>query len=136
MTKQAQVLMLGALDTLEKTLEEGRDEQGSLREPDSLRSTVTPITEEILKLIKVTKVRMKTAESSRESSSLASSSAPSSAASVAPSGASFIPENPSACQLIQNMFMDESTADVVFQVGDKLGRNSPATFYAHGFILK
>jgi hypothetical protein len=31
----------------------------------------------------------------------------------------FIPENPSACQLIRNLFMDEKSADVVIQVIEK-----------------
>ena len=34
----------------------------------------------------------------------------------------FIPENPSACKLVQSMFMDEESSDVVFEVGDSEGR--------------
>ena len=29
----------------------------------------------------------------------------------------FIPKNPSACEVIQEMFMDEESADVVIEVG-------------------
>lgn len=68
--------------------------------------------------------------------STAASLAPSeTAASLAPStvaiSAPFIPKNP--CQLIQNTFMNESTADVAFEVGD--GR-AQATFYAHRALLQ
>mmetsp|Transcript_13569 Transcript_13569/g.29503 ORF Transcript_13569/g.29503 Transcript_13569/m.29503 type:complete len:408 (+) Transcript_13569:38-1261(+) len=56
----------------------------------------------------------------------------------------FIPENPSACKIIQNMFMDEKSADVVFEVGlqkrgggaRKKAKVSQITFYAHRFILQ
>ncbi len=55
----------------------------------------------------------------------------------------FIPENPSACKLIQSMFMDEESSDVVFEVGgqrgkdnaEKVARTAPVAFHAHRFIL-
>jgi hypothetical protein len=64
-----------------------------------------------------------------------------------------IPPNPSVCETIQTLFMDESTADVVFQVrgtqvealvgsesaGDKTTKqhtDEPNTFFAHSLILK
>mmetsp|Transcript_26677 Transcript_26677/g.49043 ORF Transcript_26677/g.49043 Transcript_26677/m.49043 type:complete len:404 (-) Transcript_26677:70-1281(-) len=55
----------------------------------------------------------------------------------------FVPENP-FCNIIQQMFMDEKTADIVFEVGEKKGwsnarkkaKTSPATFYAHQLILQ
>ncbi|KAL7526006.1 hypothetical protein ACHAXR_001266 [Thalassiosira sp. AJA248-18] len=63
---------------------------------------------------------------------------------AAPPPTVFIPENPSACKIVQNMFMDEETADVVFEVGEgeakdnatKKAKNTPATFYAHRLILQ
>lgn len=59
----------------------------------------------------------------------------------------FIPENPSRCQTIQSLFMDESSADVVFYAGNgkqatapegkKVKKtSSPMKFYAHKVILK
>ena len=56
----------------------------------------------------------------------------------------FIPENPSACKLIQSMFMDEESSDVAFEVGghrvkdnaEKVARTAPAAFHAHRFILR
>lgn len=45
----------------------------------------------------------------------------------------FIPENPSECQLIQSLFMDEESADVVIQVGDKPTEH--LAFDAQQFIL-
>ncbi|KAL3762576.1 hypothetical protein ACHAW5_003114 [Stephanodiscus triporus] len=56
----------------------------------------------------------------------------------------FIPENPSACKIIQGMFMNEESADIVFEVGgQQLGSNARkkaktllVTFPAHRFILK
>lgn len=59
----------------------------------------------------------------------------------------FIPENPSGCQTIQSLFMDESSADVVFDVGNGkqptaperkkvMKTSSPMKFYAHKAILK
>ncbi|KAL3764023.1 hypothetical protein ACHAW5_005107 [Stephanodiscus triporus] len=56
----------------------------------------------------------------------------------------FIPENPSACKIIQGMFMDEESADIEFEVGGqqvkgnarKRGRTLSVTFPAHRFILK
>mmetsp|Transcript_15058 Transcript_15058/g.24505 ORF Transcript_15058/g.24505 Transcript_15058/m.24505 type:complete len:409 (+) Transcript_15058:101-1327(+) len=55
----------------------------------------------------------------------------------------FVPENP-FCNIIQQMFMDEETADVVFEVGERQtnsnggenAKTSPATFYAHQLILQ
>ena len=41
----------------------------------------------------------------------------------------FIPKNPSACEVIQAMFMDEESSDVVIEVGE-----SP--FYAHRFVVQ
>ena len=57
----------------------------------------------------------------------------------------FIPENPSACKVIQNMFMDEKSSDVVIEVGvqeakgnakKKAKTTSLATFHAHRNILQ
>ena len=59
----------------------------------------------------------------------------------------FIPANPSACKVIQAMFMDEESANVVIEVegegGQQLERNAKknaktnaVTFYAHRAILK
>ena len=56
----------------------------------------------------------------------------------------FIPENPSACKIIQKMFMNEKTADVVFEVGGaepkgnsrKRAKKPPSIFYAHRVILE
>jgi BTB/POZ domain len=57
----------------------------------------------------------------------------------------FIPGNPSACKTIQDMFMDNETSDVVFEVGgkqktDESGtkniKTESKTFYAHHVILK
>jgi len=65
----------------------------------------------------------------------------SSGASVAPSVtfvASFVPDNPSSCKIIQNMFMDEKSSDIVFEVGKEGAAETapPATFYAHRVILQ
>ena len=46
--------------------------------------------------------------------------------------APFIPKTPSACHVIQSLFMDEESADVVIQVG---GKQKPVAFDAHQFIL-
>jgi hypothetical protein len=51
---------------------------------------------------------------------------------VAGHAAPFIPKNPSACEVIQSLFMDEESADVVIQVG---GKQEPVAFDAHQFIL-
>ncbi len=51
---------------------------------------------------------------------------------VAGHAAPFIPKNPSACEVIQSLFMDEESADVVIQVG---GKREPVVFDAHQFIL-
>ena len=56
----------------------------------------------------------------------------------------FIPENPSACKTIQEMFMDAKTADIVFEVGEQKSKSrarkeskvSPTTFHAHRVILQ
>ncbi|KAL3762575.1 hypothetical protein ACHAW5_003113 [Stephanodiscus triporus] len=55
----------------------------------------------------------------------------------------FIPENPS-CKIIQGMFMDEESADIVFEVGGgesesnakKKAKTLPVTFPAHRLILR
>ncbi len=57
----------------------------------------------------------------------------------------FFPQNPSACKIVQDLFMDKESADVVFEVaGDKqstregrkkVQKTSPTTFYAHRKIL-
>jgi len=46
---------------------------------------------------------------------------------------SFIPNNPSTCTLIQDLFMDEDGADVLFEIS---GGHAPTKFYAHTFILR
>jgi len=56
----------------------------------------------------------------------------------------FIPDNPSTHKIVQDLFMDEDYADVVFEVGGrgcatneaKRPKNSPAKFYAHKLILR
>lgn len=56
----------------------------------------------------------------------------------------FIPENPSACKFIRDMFMDEEFADIAFEVGAqkvqsnarKNAKNSSVTFPAHRLILR
>ena len=59
----------------------------------------------------------------------------------------FIPVNPSACEVIQRMYMDELSADVVIEVGEVGGRQlkrnakknamaKSVTFYAHRVILQ
>ena len=56
----------------------------------------------------------------------------------------FIPTNPSACKVIQNLFMDKESADIVFEVSGstgkkssrKIARTEPAMFYAHRFIIQ
>ena len=134
MTKQAQELTLRALDIVERALEEGRDSQCYPSKPDSQWTlSFRAVTEEILDFVKVAKVGMKAADSTQESSFLVPSvvAAPSSTLSRAPS-ASFVPENPSACNLIQSMFMNEETADIVFHVGT----SSQTIFPAHRFILQ
>ena len=58
--------------------------------------------------------------------------------------AAFVPENPSSCTLIQRLYMDETTADVAFEVGGedakehakKVAKTSPVIFHAHRLILK
>ena len=55
----------------------------------------------------------------------------------------FIPENPS-CKIIQGMFMDEESADIVFEVGGqkyesnarKKAKTSSVTFPAHRLIMQ
>jgi hypothetical protein len=56
----------------------------------------------------------------------------------------FIPENPSRCEIIQSMFMDEGSSDIVIEVDEqqakdnamKMVKTSPVIFHAHRFILK
>ena len=56
----------------------------------------------------------------------------------------FIPDNPSMCNIIQDLFMDVDYADVVFEVGGrgcatneaKRPKNSSTKFYAHKLILR
>ena len=55
----------------------------------------------------------------------------------------FVPENPSACKIIQAAFMDEESADVVFIVQDvspehdaKKAKTESQRFYAHRFVLE
>ena len=56
----------------------------------------------------------------------------------------FIPENPSSCKVIQNMFNDQESSDVTIEVGEhaaksnarKKAKTSPTTFYAHRAILQ
>lgn len=56
----------------------------------------------------------------------------------------FIPKNPFACKAVQDMFMDEESADIVFEVGGQHATTSANTkkrksvhtrFYAHRLIL-
>ncbi len=56
----------------------------------------------------------------------------------------FIPENPSVCKLIQNMFNENESADVVFEVGghdatndakNKRIKTTKTELYAHHLIL-
>ena len=54
----------------------------------------------------------------------------------------FIPENPYACKTLR-LFMDEESADIVFEVGGQQGKNNeekvakiePTMFHAHRLIL-
>ena len=56
----------------------------------------------------------------------------------------FIPENPSKCKIIQSMFMDEGSSDIVIEVDEqqakdnsmKMAKTSPVIFHAHRFILE
>jgi hypothetical protein len=56
----------------------------------------------------------------------------------------FIPENPSRCKIIQSMFMDKGSSDVVIEVDEQqamensmvIAKTSPVIFHAHLFILK
>ena len=56
----------------------------------------------------------------------------------------FIPENPSKCKIIQSMFMDEESSDIVIEVDEQqakensmmIAKTSPVIFHAHLFILK
>ena len=56
----------------------------------------------------------------------------------------FIPDNPSACKVIQDMYMDKKSTDVVFEVGGRHATTTAKTkkvkdasteFYAHRLIL-
>jgi hypothetical protein len=61
-----------------------------------------------------------------------------------PTKVPFIPENPSACKLIQSLFLDEEFSDVVFEVGGqrgeynagKVARTPLVLFHAHKQILR
>ena len=56
----------------------------------------------------------------------------------------FIPENPSNCKLLQSMFNDEESADVLFEVGAESANSNTrkkraktsTTFYAHRAIMQ
>ena len=57
----------------------------------------------------------------------------------------FIPENPSQCKTVQRLFMDEESANVIFEVGGrnlndetgtKRSKTESTTFFAHHNILK
>lgn len=61
----------------------------------------------------------------------------------------FIPTNPSVCKTVQELFMDEESADVVFEVGREFPKSSrhrakkqqktertTSSFHAHSLILK
>jgi len=56
----------------------------------------------------------------------------------------FIPENPSACKVIQGLFMNDKYADIVFEIGGKeqpknnemkIAKTAPVTFPAHRNIV-
>ncbi|KAL3803584.1 hypothetical protein ACHAW5_003365 [Stephanodiscus triporus] len=84
------------------------------------------ISESVLKGALIVEVRMRREESA------ASSTPP------------FIPENPSACRVIQSLFMNDESSDIVFEVCDptgkknarKVARTEPVTFRAHRLILR
>jgi hypothetical protein len=56
----------------------------------------------------------------------------------------FIPENPSACKTVRDLYMDEESSDIAFEVCQQAGRNNahkvariePASFYAHRMIVQ
>jgi hypothetical protein len=54
----------------------------------------------------------------------------------------FIPENPSACKIIQGLFMNNQSADIVFEVAvgkdsaTKVAKTAPVTFPAHRLIVE
>jgi hypothetical protein len=56
----------------------------------------------------------------------------------------FIPENPSACKIIQGLFMNNQSADIIFEVAEGKGKDSatkvaktaPVTFPAHRCIVE
>jgi hypothetical protein len=56
----------------------------------------------------------------------------------------FIPENPSACKMIQGLFMNDKSANIVFEVGGnkgkdnatKVAKTAPVTFPAHRLIVE
>ena len=62
---------------------------------------------------------------------------------VVPGSDAFIPENP-LCKIILGKFMNDESADIVFEVGDESGgkhgtrksARTVSTFYAHRFILQ
>jgi hypothetical protein len=57
----------------------------------------------------------------------------------------FIPENPSACKIIQGLFLNDDSADIMFKVGGdeklkdnamKIAKTEPITFPAHRLIVE
>ena len=46
-----------------------------------------------------------------------------------------VPDNPAMCKVVQNMFMNEEFADIIFEVGGEQ-LQSPSLFHAHRLILK
>ena len=56
----------------------------------------------------------------------------------------FIPENPSACKILQGLFLDEKYSDIVFEVAEGKGKNNamkvaktaPVLFKAHRVIVE
>ena len=56
----------------------------------------------------------------------------------------FIPENPSACKMIQGLFMNDKSANIVFEVGGnkgkdnatKVAKTAPVLFKAHRVIVE
>jgi hypothetical protein len=55
----------------------------------------------------------------------------------------FIPENPSACKTIQDLFLNDKNSDIVFEVGEeedddgamKMAKTNPSAFPAHRLIV-
>ena len=56
----------------------------------------------------------------------------------------FVPENPSRCKMIQSMFMDEGSSDIIIEVDEQqakddalmMAKTLPVIFHAHRFILQ